>query len=239
MRRSFLIAIVLLTAVALAPSCKKKPEGPKHDPHVLWFSVRYGLEEIGLVEIRRGKPPTLTAPGTDEPTTRLKTEFATIASPGGIAVKMHLPPEEGEGRGALGSVMFKPGEPGYASAVERKLEDAKFGVVRVKPYTEKPPPLSIVALQIFRSGEKVGTLNFGRGEPKLTIETPKADGLGLRSDWDHMSKRDELLVRYVSGKGPSATLVTKRAKKGDPEYRNVVRLFLEVEEPYEVKVIDR
>jgi hypothetical protein len=45
-----------------------------------------------------------------------------------FALDMHLPPEDGKGRGAYGTRIFRAGGDGDSFALQHELEDAEFDV---------------------------------------------------------------------------------------------------------------
>jgi hypothetical protein len=197
-----------------------------------WLAVRKDGVEIGLIELRAGKPPTLTVETDNADAAALKTKLAEIGGPGGIPLNMHLPSPSGTGRGPYGARIINYADPLYRHAVTEELEPT-FSVKEVKQLDDPSPPAGLKRVQVSRSGEKVGSLDFGSTPPKLTVDDmDKADGMSLKNAWEHIQTLPELRVRYHTLKDATQTLVIARAKPGDASYGEVVVLHLMVEREY-------
>jgi hypothetical protein len=213
---------VASTPVASTPPAKPPPS----DTGDVWLSVRRGDVELGIIELRLGKRGVLTLEGDNEHTQKLRTLWNELDK-GGVAMDMHLPPEDGSGRGAYGSRIVKPGEKEYAMAVEMELEKrTEFDVDKVPALGPAPPPPSIRLLRITRSGKPVGTLDFSTDPPALTTEPGNVDGTFLKGHWEGIAKQERVKVRYHQPRDGVETLITAEAKRGDANYPEVVRLSL-------------
>jgi hypothetical protein len=192
----------------------------------VWLSVSRGGVELGIIELRLGKRGVLTLESDNEHAQNLRTLWNELDSKGGIAVGMHLPSEDGKGRGPYGSRIFKPGSTDYATAVALELEKNRFDVQQVPALGPAPPPPSIRMLRIARRGKPVGTIDFSTQPPALTIEPENVDGTFLKLHWEGIASQERIKVRYHQPKGGVETLITAEAKPGDANYPEVVRLRL-------------
>ncbi len=210
------------------------PDKPAEDK---WLSVSYGVDEIAIVELRREMPTKLILQADNDQTRELDTVWKTaIAKKAGIALDVSVPDEHGGGLGH-GTQIFPPGQPGYAMAVESEIEEAEFEVRAVPVLENDNPSKTITELRVSRSGEKLGHLAFAGAKPKLHISTKDVDGRFLKSHWERIEKRPEAKVNYVDRKGNGAKLVTRKAKPGDADYADVVRLYLILYHPYQVEIV--
>ena len=198
-----------------------------------WLSVSRASVELGVIEFRPGLRGVLTLSSNDASARELQRLWTKLDRPEGIAIDMHLPPESGKGRGPYGSKIFKPGEEGYATAVEQKLEAADYYVERVPVLVPSDTPLSIRKLNVMRNAEQVGTLDFSTDPPVLSINTTSSDGLFLKGHWEAISKQESLRVRFHQPKEGADELVTVEAKPGEKTYPNAVRLYLILKHQYD------
>jgi hypothetical protein len=185
-----------------------------------------------VIELRAGKPPTLTVETDHADAAALKTKLAEIGGPNGLPLDMHLPAPSGTGRGPYGTRVIKYDDRLYRHAMKEALEPA-FSVKAVLQLVDPLPPAGLKRLEVSRSGEKVGSIDFGSTPPKLTVvDADKADGMSLKNTWEHIQTLGELKVRYHAPKDSQETLVTVRAKPGDASYAEVVVLHMMVERYY-------
>ena len=198
-----------------------------------WLSVSRGSVELAVIEFRPGLRGVLMPSVSGAPAKQLQRLWTKLDRPEGIAVDMHLPPERGKGRGPYGSTTFKPGDEGYAMAVEQKLEAADYYVEKVPAFSASETPLSIRKLNITRSGEPVGTLDFSTDPPVLSINTTSSDGLLLKGHWEAISKQESIRVRFHQPQEGADELVTVEAKPGEKTYPNAVRLYLILKHQYD------
>lgn len=190
-----------------------------------------GGVDLGIIELRAGKPPKLTLEVESADATALKTKLDQIDGPEGIALDMHLPPPSGKGRGPYGSRIVKYDDPLYKNAIQDRLE-RDFSVKQIPVLHDPLPPEAFKQLHISREKDKVGSIDFSTTPPKVTLITDKSERLGLENNWEMVQKRDPLLVRFVQPSGPTGTLVTLKAKPGDAAYPRAVALFLMTERYY-------
>lgn len=205
-----------------------KPQGEAADT---WLVVSKDGVELGVIELRAGKPPSFTPEADTPAVAELKTKLAAIGGPNGIPLDMHEPAPNG-GRGAYGTRMVGYADPLYKHAMKNALEPT-YRAKEVLQLVDPLPPAGFKKVQISRSGEKVGSLDFSSTPPKLTVvDAEKADGMSLKNTWESIEKLGELEVRYHVSKDANATLVHARAKPGDANYAEVAILYMMVERYY-------
>lgn len=175
----------------------------------------------------------LTLASEGPPAEKLRAAWKEIDSERGISVKMHLPPESGEGRGPLGGRIVKPGDSDYPMIVKVKLDDAGFEVKHVQPKTWASAPAGAQKLRVSRSGKRLGTIDFSKDPPTLESTPDEVDARFLKSHWEEIMKQERLTVRYHEPKDGIETLVTLVAKRGDAAYPDAVRLYLMLYEQYD------
>lgn len=196
-----------------------------------WLVVGKDGVELGVIELRAGKPPSFTAETDSPAAAELKTKLDAIGGPQGIPLDMHLPAPNG-GRGAYGTRIIHYADPLYRNALKNALEPT-YSAKEVLQLVDPLPPAGLKRVQISRSGEKVGSLDFSSTPPKLTVvDAEKADGMSLKNTWESIEKLGELKVRYHVRKDSNETLVTARAKPGDPNYAEVALLYMMVQRYY-------
>jgi hypothetical protein len=220
-------------SVASASSTAKAPEKMVTPPDDrasadTWLAVRKGGIELGLIELRSGKAPKLIVENDDAGVTELKTKLAQVGGPNGIGLDMHLPPPSGSGRGPYGTRLVKYDDPLYRHALKEELEP-EFEVREVPRLFDAMPPAKFATLNVSWSGKKVASIDFKSTPPKLTVH---ADGTGIKSNWDSISEKPELRVRYHYEKDGVETLVDAKAKPGDPSYAQTVALYLIIVHDY-------
>ena len=115
------------------------------------------------------------------------------------------------------------------------LEQADYLVGVIPAFDDATPPGRIQQLNISRDGEKVGTIDFGKSPPVVTVHTTKSEGSGLTREWEDLSKLEKLVVRFHGPKAGVETLFEVEAKPGTPEYPNAVRLHLIVNRWYDAQ----
>ena len=213
------------------PASAATPALPRAE--TTWLSVSRASVELGVIEFRPGLRGVLTLAASGAPAKELQRLWTKLDRPEGIAIDMHLPPESGKGRGAYGSTIMKPGEEGYAMAVEQKLEAADYYVEKVPELPPSETPTSIRRLSITRSGQPVGTLDFSTDPPVLSINTTTSDGLSLKGHWEAISKQESIRVRFHRREAGVDSLVTVESKPGDKNYPNAVRLYLILKHQYD------
>jgi hypothetical protein len=189
--------------IAISPAPRAK---------TIWLLVSRASVELAVIEFRPGLRGVLTLSINDASAKELQKLWTKLDRPEGIAVDMHLPPESGKGRGPHGSKLFKPGESGYAMAVEQKLVSADFYVEKVPELPPSDTPPSIRRINITRSGQPVGTLDFSTDPPVLSINTTSSDGLLLKGHWEAISKQESLRVRFHQAREGADDLVTVESK---------------------------
>jgi hypothetical protein len=216
---------------ASPPVATAPPPVPRAE--TIWLSVSRGSVELAIIEFRPGLRGVLTLSTNDTSAKELQKLWNKLDRPDGIAVDMHLPPESGKGRGPYGSKIFKPGDDGYAMAVEQKLVGSDFYVEKVPalPLSDTPP--SIRRINITRSGQPVGTLDFSTDPPVLSINTTSSDGLFLKGHWEAISKQESLRIRFHQAREGVDQLVTVQSKPGEKTYPNAVRLYLILKHQYD------
>jgi hypothetical protein len=190
--------------------------------------------ELGVIELRVGKPPKLAVESENEDTAALKAKLEAVGGPGGIPLDMHLPPTGGEKRGAYGTRIVKYDDPLYRHALTQALEP-DFSVKEVPGLAGDVPPAALKRMHVSRSGEKVGTLDFTASPPTLTLHSSKADAESFRNAWDAVQERGALKVRFHHPKDRVETLVTLQAKPGDASYPQAVVLYLILERYYQAR----
>jgi hypothetical protein len=191
-----------------------------------WLIVHKDGIEVGLIELRSGKPPKLLAENESEAATTLRTRLEKVGGPNGLGLDMHLPPPSGKGRGPYGTRVIKYDDPLYRHALTEELEP-DYSVKEVPRLHDKQPPAKFARLVVSRESQKVGTLDFASKPPKLTLGSPEtSEVMGLRNDWDSIQEKSELRVRYHMDKDGKETLVDAKAKPGDPTYAQTVALYL-------------
>jgi hypothetical protein len=199
-----------------------------------WLVVGKGGVELGVIELRMGKPPSLAVEIESPDTAALKTKLEGIGSSNGLPLDMHLPTPSGTGRGPYGTRIIKYDDPLYRHAMKQELEPA-FSVKEVLQLDDPLPPEGLKRVTVSRSGEKVGSIDFASTPPKLTVDTDKSDGMSLKSTWEYIQPLGELKVRYHTLKDAKETLVTVRAKPGDASYPEAVVLYMMVEKYYRAR----
>lgn len=195
-----------------------------------WLAVRKDGVELGLIELRSGKAPKLTAEDGAN-VTELRTKLAQIGGPNGIGLDMHLPPPSGTGRGPYGTRVIKYDDPLYRHAMKEELEP-EFDVREVPRLFDAMPPLKFKTLKVSRGGQEVGTIDFGSTPGKLTVLSDSSDGMGIKTNWDWITEKTELRIRYHHDKDGVETLVDAKAKPGDPSYAQTVALYLIITHEY-------
>jgi hypothetical protein len=200
-----------------------------------WLVVSKDGVELGMIELRAGKPPKLSLSIDNADAAALKAKLDAIDGPEGIALRMHLPPPSGQGRGPYGSRIIKYDDRLYRHAVKDALEPT-FSVKEVPGLSDPLPPARIKQLHVSRSGEKVGSIDFSSNPPKLTVVTEKSEGLGIRNNWERIQELGTVKVRYHhQDKDSAPRLITAEAKPGDASYAQTVVLYLMVERFYQTR----
>jgi hypothetical protein len=188
--------------------------------------------ELGVIELRAGKPPKLIPSSQSEAVTKLQARLKAVGGPEGIGLDMHLPPPSGKGRGPYGTVIVKWDNPLYRHALEQELEP-DYSVKEVPELRDAPPPAKFTTLQVSRSGKEAGSVDFSKTLPRLISSTDSGDGLGLKHDVEYLQQKDEVMVRYVHRPtGGAAQLVTRRSKPGADDYAQTAVLHLMAERYY-------
>ncbi len=218
-------------SAAPTPTAKPKPAANNDETPDTWFVVRQGMEELGVIELRLGKPPKLTLSSRSDAAKKLATELDAIDGPEGIGIDMHLPPPDGKGMGPYGTQIAKYDSTLYRHALKQKLEPT-FDVKEVVALKDPQPPANIKVLRVSRSGKRVGSLDFSTQPPKLTIEKDNGDGSTFQHNWEYIQKQGALQVRFHQVKDSVDTLFTVAAKPGDPNYNQVAVLYLMVNNYY-------
>lgn len=201
---------------------------PSTEPEDTWLVVSKLGTELGVIELRKGKPPKLMVTGTGADAVagvaELKKKLDAIDGPEGIAIDMHEPPPSGVGRGPLGSRIAKYDDVLYRHALKHALEPT-FGVKEV-PYLNAPmPPAKLQRVEVSQSGEKHGAIDFSSKPPKL--ELPKDSTAGsLKTHWEELTERGTLSFRYHHTVDGVQRLETVEAKPGDASYAQSAVLFL-------------
>jgi hypothetical protein len=197
--------------------------------------VSEGGIELGVIELLAGKAPKLNVENETDASKRLREKLAAIGGPKGIGLDMHLPPPSGKGRGPYGTVIVKYGDPLYRDALQQKLEP-QYRVREVLSLIDALPPPNVKTLQVARSGEKVGSVDFSKSPPKVTVHSDRADSDSLKGDMERIAERGTLKFRYHR---PAAngvdTLVTAEAKPDDAHYAQTAILYLMVERYYRAR----
>jgi hypothetical protein len=225
---------------AAAPPVKPSVATPspsaasERDSADVWLVATTGEGEVAVIELRAGKPPKLAVTRDGEDADALKAKLDEIGGADGIPLDMHLPPPNGQGRGAYGTKIVKYDDRLYRHALTNALEPT-FSVKPVVRLTDPLPPENLKQLKVSRSGEEVGTLDFTHTPPKLTVLTEKSDGDALKRQWERVQELGALKVRYQQPKDSVETLVTVEAKPGDATYPQLVVLYLMVEESYRAR----
>jgi hypothetical protein len=209
-----------------APSTASTEESPD-----TWLIASKGGVELAVIELRAQKPPRLTLAIESADSAALKTKLDAVGGAEGIPLDMHLPPPSGQGRGAYGTRIVKYDDPLYRHALKYALEPA-FDVKQVTRLSDPLPPPRLKQLQISRSGEKVGTVDFTSMPPKVTLHTAKSDGDSLKRHVEQVQTLSALKVRYQHPRDAIETLVVAEAKPGNANYAQTVVLHLMVEQYY-------
>ena len=209
-----------------APSAASAEESPD-----TWLIVGKGGVELAVIELRAGKPPSVTLAIENDDSAALKAKLTAVGGAEGIPLDMHLPPPSGQGRGAYGTKIVKYDDRLYRHALKNALEPS-FQVKQVTRLSDPLPPPSLKQLQISHSGEKVGTVDFTSMPPKVTLHTAKSDGDSLRRHVEQVQGLGALKVRYQVPKDSIETLVVAEAKPGDANYAQTVVLYMMVEQYY-------
>ncbi len=197
-----------------------------------WFVVSGDGVELGVIELRAGKPPKLEIVTDGEAAQALQTRLKAVGGPDGIALEMHLPPPSGKGRGPLGARIVKYDDKLYRHALKQELEP-KYSVKEVLALIDPLPPPTVKKLHVSRSGDKVGSVDFGGTPPKVTLHTKKSDGDFLKSHMERVVELGALKFRYHrQPAGGTDTLVVAQANPGDAHYAHTVVLYLMVENSY-------
>ncbi len=204
-----------------------------------WLKVASGYEPVAIIAFRDGKPGKVKMIDTGDSAAKLTKLWPDLSKPEGLTEKMHVAPPSGKDRGPLSSVLFKPDHKDYLSVIEVKLEERGFSVAAVRTLEDPDPGKPITKLTITKEAKPIGTLEFSSPKPKMTLAAgdKSAAMMGLESDWRYLEKRSgPLRVWYskTNAEGDIA-LVSKSAKPGDPEYGNVVRIWLHLERWYDAK----
>jgi hypothetical protein len=192
--------------------------------------VHEGGVELGVIELRVGKPPKLIDTTNAEGVAKLEAELKAIGGPKGIGLDMHLPPPDGKGMGPYSTVIAKWDHPMYRFALEQKLEP-KYSAKVVPEVADALPPAKFKILHVSQSGKKVGRVDFSQSPPKLTLEKDASDGSSLKNDLDRVQELgDKLAFRYhYRPKDGEATYVHVRAKPGAENYAQTIVLYLMAE----------
>jgi hypothetical protein len=103
-------------------------KSPTQQSAPVWISVSRGGILLGVIELQPGQRGSFTGHGDSADAQALQAKWAELDARNGIAMDMHLPPEDGKGRGAYGTRIFRAGEDGYSFALQHELEDAEFDV---------------------------------------------------------------------------------------------------------------
>jgi hypothetical protein len=199
-----------------------------------WLVVKKVATELGVIELRDGKPLKLTLTTDNADATALKEKLAKVGGPDGIGLDMHMPPPSGKGRGPYGTQMVKPGERLYRHALKEELEP-EYSVREVQQLIDPLPPPKLARLTVSRSGARVGTIDFTSTPPKLTTHSEVSEATGMKNDLELVEQRGEIELRYHHEKDGVSTLETVQAKPGDAHYAQTVALFLMVERSYRAR----
>lgn len=189
-----------------------------------WLIVKKAGAEVGVIELRANSAPKL-ASGSGEAAEELRGLLAKHGGPDGIPLKMHLPPPNGRGRGALGARVITYDDPLYLHALKEKLEPT-FDAGEIPRLRAPAAPASLKRIQVSRSGSKVGTVDLTGSAPKVTLATTASDGDFLKSHVEAIQKTDPLRVLYVEDKGGARKLITLEAKPGAADYAHVFAMSL-------------
>lgn len=229
------------------PSVPSAPAQPSADPSGTaaapvpakgsldtWLVVTKGGVELGVIELRAGKPPKLALETENADSAALRDKLTEISGPEGIGLNMHLPSPTGTGRGPYGTRIIKSDDKLYRHAVTEALEP-EFTVREVPELVDRLPPENLRRLRVRREGKEVGSLDFSSKPPKLSARLEESDGRTLRNDWERLQERPELKLRYRLTKDGVATLVVARAKPGDVNYGQTVALTLILLSSYQTR----
>jgi hypothetical protein len=247
-RKNALFLVCLLVSL---PACKDRASGPTEGPSGsamttpetpaqptsatppattpaapsldTWFVIGKDGNELGVLELRSGQAPKLL-PNAGADVKALEAKLNQISGPGGIGLDMHLPTGDGK-RGPYGTQIVKPGDSLYKHAVKEKLEP-EFRVQEVPELADPMPPAKLKKLQVSRSGEKVGLIDFTTSPPTLSVQTDKSDGIGIKNNMEWVQELNEVKLRYHQKKDGVETLFSVSAKPGDTNYAQSVALFL-------------
>ncbi len=229
------------------PAASKPSPTSKKQAGTVWYEVSKGGVELGTIELHLANKGVLRLIASTNEATELRNVWDKLnAGDARIAIDMHLPPENGKGRGDYGTMLAEPGDDLYKHAVEQELERLKFDVSEIPEFIEPKPPKSVYQLEISRSDEPVGVVTFGPGKPTVKATGGGSEASSLQNRLDYLKKQDSVRVKYhrPTDDGKSE-LVVIDAKPGDPDYANAVRLYLMLKNyytakhAYAVKVIEK
>jgi hypothetical protein len=221
------------TASVAAPSAQPTAQPEPRAALDTWLLVGK-TEDLAIIEVRAGKAPVVELEQDSDESKALQKKVSELVASGGIRLEMHEPGPGGKGRGALVSKLMKPGDPSYATALRMALEEAGYRAKEI-PALDDTAPASIKQLDISRDGEKVGSIDFRKTPPVVTVHSTKSEGSGLTRDWEDIQKLEKLVVRFHGPKAGVETLFKVEAKPGTPDYPNAVRLHLIVNRYYDAQ----
>lgn len=223
------------SASATTPSARPSAHSAKLDASDSWLLIYGGGGELAIIELRVGRAPVVRVLQASEESKALEKTVAGLAASDGIGLDMHAPGPGGKGRGALETTLMKPGDRLYPMAMRMALERAQYSVQEVRALEDPTPPGRISQLHISRDGERVGSIDFSKTPPVVTIHTQKSEGSGLTNDWADLQKLAEVKVRFHAPKAGIETLYEVEAKPGADDYPNAVRLHLSVSRQYDAQ----
>jgi hypothetical protein len=203
------LAAADVTAPASAPVAAApiepaaKPPAPA--PASVWLTISRGGVELAILELTPGRPSALTLAKKDAPSRELKKKWDKLDRAGTSA----------------------------PDTVRQALEAAEYYVEEV-PRLDGPVLVhELRKLNVVRNGEPVGSLDFSTDPPTLSIETTTSDGSLLKSHWDAIATREQLEVRFHQARDGVEKFFTLAAKPGEPNYPNLVRLYLMLRHQYD------